>query len=107
MIASRVPSWIGSTSCLNRSGRQLSTEFSEGPKHQCARSEARGAGEGSHRHGGGGDDPVEEIMSRAFLGLGSNLGDRLASLRSACGQIDSLAGTHIVRASRLYETEPF
>ncbi|HLE31535.1 MAG TPA: 2-amino-4-hydroxy-6-hydroxymethyldihydropteridine diphosphokinase [Bacteroidota bacterium] len=46
-------------------------------------------------------------MSRAFLGLGSNLGDRLASLRSACGQIDSFEGTHIVRASSIYETEPF
>ncbi len=46
-------------------------------------------------------------MARVFLGLGSNLGDRLASLRSACRRIDSLAGTHVIHASSIYETEPF
>lgn len=38
---------------------------------------------------------------RAFLGLGSNLGDRRRYLREA---IDSLDG--VVRVSSLYETEP-
>lgn len=40
-------------------------------------------------------------MTRAFLGLGSNLGDRARYLRDA---IDSLAG--VVRVSPVYETEP-
>lgn len=42
-------------------------------------------------------------MSRVFLGLGSNLGDRLAYLREA---VDSLAGVGLVGASPAYETEP-
>jgi len=46
-------------------------------------------------------------MARAFLGLGSNLGDRLALLRSASKRIGSLVGTHIVKVSGVYETEPF
>ena len=38
---------------------------------------------------------------RAFLGLGSNLGDRWARLREA---VDSLSG--VVAVSRVYETDP-
>jgi 2-amino-4-hydroxy-6-hydroxymethyldihydropteridine diphosphokinase len=40
-------------------------------------------------------------VARAFLGLGSNLGDRARFLREA---IDSLPG--VVRVSPLYETDP-
>ncbi len=41
---------------------------------------------------------------RLVVGLGSNLGDRLASLRSA---VASIAGAHEVLArSRVYETDP-
>ncbi len=40
-------------------------------------------------------------MSRAFLGLGSNLGDRRRLLREA---VDSLPG--VVAVSPVYETEP-
>jgi len=40
-------------------------------------------------------------MTRAFLGLGSNLGDRRDHLRSAVGQLDD-----VVRTSPVYETEP-
>ena len=42
---------------------------------------------------------------RVFLGLGSNLGDRMANLQSA---VDSLQdrGIQVVRASFCYETEP-
>lgn len=46
-------------------------------------------------------------MTRAFLSIGSNLGDRLGLLRQA---LDSLAATEGIRfldASRLYETEPW
>ncbi len=44
-------------------------------------------------------------MSRAYLGLGSNLGDRLANLRRA---VELLAerGARVVRSSRVYETDP-
>jgi 2-amino-4-hydroxy-6-hydroxymethyldihydropteridine diphosphokinase len=40
-------------------------------------------------------------MTRAFLGLGSNLGDRLAYLREAVAAIPD-----VVRVSRVYETAP-
>lgn len=40
-------------------------------------------------------------MTRAFLGLGSNLGDRRAQLRSA---VDSLPG--VTAVSGVYETDP-
>lgn len=40
-------------------------------------------------------------MVRAFLGLGSNLGDRRATLRAAVGAIPE-----VVAVSPLYETEP-
>jgi 2-amino-4-hydroxy-6-hydroxymethyldihydropteridine diphosphokinase len=42
---------------------------------------------------------------RAYLGIGSNLGDRLAHLQRA---VDGLAaaGVHVVAVSAVYETEP-
>ena len=40
-------------------------------------------------------------MTRAFLGLGSNLGDREAHLRAAVAELDD-----IVAVSPVYETEP-
>lgn len=40
-------------------------------------------------------------MTRAFLGLGSNLGDRLAQLRSAVGAL-----ADVVAVSPVYETAP-
>ena len=43
-------------------------------------------------------------MAKVYLGLGSNLGDRAATLRAA---IDTLAGLgRVVRLSRIYETAP-
>lgn len=44
--------------------------------------------------------------TRSFVGLGSNLGDRLANLQRA---VELLAAQHdlsIVRSSRVYETDP-
>ena len=41
-------------------------------------------------------------MGRAFLGLGSNLGDRIARLRQAVGALPDL-----VAVSPVYETAPF
>ena len=40
-------------------------------------------------------------MARAFLGLGSNLGDRAAHLRAAVGALDD-----VVAVSPVFETEP-
>ena len=42
-------------------------------------------------------------MSRAFLALGSNLGDRVAQVADA---VDSLARAGLVAQSPVYETEP-
>ncbi|HEX6263442.1 MAG TPA: 2-amino-4-hydroxy-6-hydroxymethyldihydropteridine diphosphokinase [Actinomycetota bacterium] len=44
-------------------------------------------------------------MPRAFLGLGSNLGDRLANLRRAVELLRG-HGVRVLRSSRVYETEP-
>jgi len=45
-------------------------------------------------------------MARAFVGLGSNLGDREENLRRAIDALGSLPGTAVVRKSHLRETEP-
>lgn len=44
-------------------------------------------------------------MARAFLGLGSNLGERLETLQRA---VDLLTGrgVRVIRSSRVYETDP-
>lgn len=42
---------------------------------------------------------------RAFLGLGSNVGDRLANLQAAVNFLDLRAG-HVVNISRVYEAAP-
>lgn len=44
---------------------------------------------------------------RAYLGLGSNLGDRAAYLRQAIDALGRLPGTRVVRLSSLYETRPW
>ena len=43
---------------------------------------------------------------RAFLGLGSNLGDRLGNLQQAVDRLARSRGIRVVRASRVYETAP-
>jgi len=45
------------------------------------------------------------LPTRAFLGLGSNLGDREAALSAARRGLEA-RGVRIVRESALYETEP-
>ena len=44
-------------------------------------------------------------MKIVYLALGSNLGDRAATLQNAIDRMES-AELHVVRASRIYETEP-
>lgn len=43
---------------------------------------------------------------RAFIGLGSNLGDRKAQISEAIAQIDALRDVRVVKHSSLYESEP-
>jgi 2-amino-4-hydroxy-6-hydroxymethyldihydropteridine diphosphokinase len=43
---------------------------------------------------------------RAFIGIGTNLGDRAANYREAIQRISALPGTRVVRQSSIYETEP-
>jgi 2-amino-4-hydroxy-6-hydroxymethyldihydropteridine diphosphokinase len=43
---------------------------------------------------------------RAFIGLGSNLGEREQAIRSALEAIADLPQTDLVRVSSLYDTEP-
>lgn len=45
-------------------------------------------------------------MTTAYIGIGSNKGDRLANLAEAIGALAELPATHVQRASRAYETEP-
>jgi 2-amino-4-hydroxy-6-hydroxymethyldihydropteridine diphosphokinase len=45
-------------------------------------------------------------MVRAFVGLGSNLGDREGTLRAAVGRLRGLPGTEVRRVSALRDTEP-
>ncbi|WP_029075437.1 2-amino-4-hydroxy-6-hydroxymethyldihydropteridine diphosphokinase [Kaistia adipata] len=46
-------------------------------------------------------------MTEAFLGLGSNLGDRAATLRAAITALDAAPGVRVTRTSSLYETPPW
>jgi 2-amino-4-hydroxy-6-hydroxymethyldihydropteridine diphosphokinase len=43
---------------------------------------------------------------RAFIGIGTNLGDRAANFRDAIQRIGALPSTRVVRQSSIYETEP-
>lgn len=42
---------------------------------------------------------------RVVIGLGSNLGDRLATLREAVRAVDAIAGLRVEARSRIYETD--
>jgi 2-amino-4-hydroxy-6-hydroxymethyldihydropteridine diphosphokinase len=45
-------------------------------------------------------------MARAFVGLGSNLGDRESTLRAAVGRLRGLNGTEVLAVSRFRDTDP-
>jgi 2-amino-4-hydroxy-6-hydroxymethyldihydropteridine diphosphokinase len=49
---------------------------------------------------------VTEPPVRAFVGLGSNLGDRLANLQEAAALLAGTEGIEVTRFSRVYETSP-
>jgi 2-amino-4-hydroxy-6-hydroxymethyldihydropteridine diphosphokinase len=46
------------------------------------------------------------MPNRAFIGIGTNLGDRAANYRQAIQRIATMPQTRIVRQSSIYETEP-
>ena len=48
---------------------------------------------------------MKEVVEMG-LSLGSNMGDRLANLRSACEDLNRYEGVTVVAKSRIYETEP-
>jgi 2-amino-4-hydroxy-6-hydroxymethyldihydropteridine diphosphokinase len=52
----------------------------------------------------GGIETVETMMVRAYLSLGSNVGNREQQLRTAMGELARHG--NVVRVSSLYETEP-
>lgn len=45
-------------------------------------------------------------MARAYIGLGSNLGDRMNYLINALYKLEKLPGLEIIAVSPIYETEP-
>ena len=45
-------------------------------------------------------------MARAFIGIGSNLGDRRATIAAALAHLGELPATELVRVSSLIETDP-
>lgn len=45
-------------------------------------------------------------MTRAHVALGSNLGDRMATLDAAVRALDADDHTHVMAVSRVYESEP-
>lgn len=53
-----------------------------------------------------GADAGREGGTHAFLGLGSNLGDRLVNLQEAVDRLARVPRVRVVRCSRVYETEP-
>ena len=46
-------------------------------------------------------------MTRVYLSLGSNVGDRLATLRAAVQRLHGIAAVEFVDASPLYDSEPW
>ena len=46
------------------------------------------------------------MSSTAYIGLGTNLGDRPANIRKAIDLVKELPGTRITRHSSVYESEP-
>jgi 2-amino-4-hydroxy-6-hydroxymethyldihydropteridine diphosphokinase len=45
-------------------------------------------------------------VTRAYVGMGANLGDRESALRAAVGALDAEDGLEVVAVSTLRETEP-
>jgi len=46
-------------------------------------------------------------MTRAYVGLGSNMGDRVETISSAAAALEELPETRVAAVSRVYESEPW
>ena len=46
-------------------------------------------------------------MSIAFVGIGTNMGDRLSNIKKAIEALNLLPNTKIESVSNIYETEPW
>lgn len=46
-------------------------------------------------------------MNKAYVGLGSNIGDRIGYIQQAVKMLGEYEGVSIVKASSFYETEPY
>lgn len=46
-------------------------------------------------------------MTRAYVGMGSNLGDRVRNLAAALAALEASQGVSVAAVSRLYESEPW
>ena len=53
-----------------------------------------------------GPSPMLQIMTRAYLALGSNIGKRQAALRAALERLNSVPGTRVHAVASFRETEP-
>lgn len=47
------------------------------------------------------------MMNTVYLGIGTNIGDRMKNLQSAVNALAHLPGTKVTDASDVYETEPW
>ncbi len=48
----------------------------------------------------------QKRTARVFIGLGSNVGDRQASLEAALSKLTRIPETYLVKTSHFYETDP-
>lgn len=46
-------------------------------------------------------------MTIAYIGLGSNLGDRIGYIQQACKMLNDIECIQVIKSSSLYETEPY
>ncbi len=46
-------------------------------------------------------------MSSAYLGLGSNKGERINYIKNAFNEIEKISGTCVIKCSSIYETQPW
>src|SRR5207253_8161254 len=77
-----------------------------GPRDPGARAEAHAVDGGRRRDTLGRADP-EPGVTRVYLSLGSNAGDRLATLKSAIRRLHGIETVRFLDASPLYDAEPW
>jgi 7,8-dihydro-6-hydroxymethylpterin-pyrophosphokinase (HPPK) len=51
------------------------------------------------------DEDRVQSLNKVYIGIGSNLGDRLGNIEDACDKINGIPGTKITQTSSLWETK--